>query len=185
MQYSEISQKVHSLKKGQFGVNVVASISCDKKFSSKFCPFIGRVQKVTLGTNIRLVSYEGKVEAKKNSDIPFAPTPLKGMRWIDYPYFKQSLKDDAVYLTIHYRPCDERTAFKSFYLLDGKVATAEQVREIEACMKSSKSFSKKQESVGITDEDCQVKVVQYVVDGVQYLGTDKATATEIWEGLKA
>lgn len=183
MQYSELSTKVHDLIKGQFGVNIVAVVSCDKSFSSKFCRFMGRAKKVTLITHARLVSYEGKVDAKKDDGTTFIPAPPKGMRWIDYPYFKQSLKDGKVYLTLHYRSSDKRTEFRHFYLLDDRLATPQEAAEIEACMKSKGSYSNKQAAVGITSEAEQTKVAQYVVEGIRYFGTDKALAEEIYLGI--
>lgn len=184
MQYTDLSTKVHSLKKGQLGVNIVAVISCDKKFLASGSGYIGRVKKVTLGTNIRLVSYEGKVAAMKDSDASFTPAALKGMKWVDYPYFKESLSSGKRYLCVHYRPCDERTEFRSFYLLDGRETTPIETSMIEAHMKKSGSYSVKQASVGIVNEEEQTKVVQYEVDGIKYFGTDKALATDLWNGLR-
>jgi hypothetical protein len=181
MDYQSVMNIINSTRKGQFGINVVALISCDKKLLASSSYMRGRIQKLTLGSNIRLVSFGGKVEGKLNGDTYNVAAP-KGFVWVCYPYVKQDIKSGVQYLTINYRECDERTKFESVYLLDGKVVDK---RVVECHFKSSgNNYSQKQAAAGITDEREQTKVVQYELGGVHYLGTCKADAEEIFNNLQ-
>ena len=119
MSYQEIMDVINSTRKGQFGINVVSLISCDKKLSAFGKDMMGRIQKLTIATNVRLVSYVGKVEGKMDGGSYSVSAP-KGFVWVEYPYIKQAIKSGIQYLTINYRECD-KTNFESVYFLDGKV----------------------------------------------------------------
>ena len=73
---------------------------------------MGRIYKLILATNIRLVSFEGKVEGKTNG-VKYVPDAPKGFVWVDYPYIKRAIKSGVDYLVINYRDCDEKTEFQS------------------------------------------------------------------------
>lgn len=178
VRYNLIKSIVDGFKRGQLGIFLVSEVSCDNKFLSCGRRYIGRVSKVTMISNARLgVSYEGMVSAKCDGKVKFTPSKPSGMTWIDYPYFKQSDKSGKIYLSLNYRPCDERTKFESYYILDGHVATPAEVEDIEGCMKSSRSgYSAKQGAIGVADECAQTRVVQYYVDDVHYIGRSKAEA---------
>lgn len=178
VRYNLIKSIVDGFKRGQLGIFLVSEVSCDNKFLSCGRRYVGRVSKVTMISNARLgVSYEGMVSAKCDGKVKFTPSKPSGMTWIDYPYFKQSDKSGKIYLSLNYRPCDERTKFESYYILDGHVATPAEVEDIEGCMKSSRSgYSAKQGAIGVADECAQTRVVQYYVDDVHYIGRSKAEA---------
>ena len=178
VRYNLIKSIVDGFKRGQLGIFLVSEVSCDNKFLSCGRRYVGRVSKVTMISNARLgVSYEGMISAKCDGKVKFTPSKPSGMTWIDYPYFKQSDKSGKIYLSLNYRPCDERTKFESYYILDGHVATPAEVEDIEGCMKSSRSgYSAKQGAIGVADECAQTRVVQYYVDDVHYIGRSKAEA---------
>jgi hypothetical protein len=180
MSYQEIMDVINSTRKGQFGINVVSLISCDKKLSAFGKHMMGRIQKLTIATNVRLVSYVGKVEGKMDGGSYSASAP-KGFVWVEYPYIKQAIKSGIQYLTINYRECD-KTNFESVYFLDGKVVDKSSV---ECYFKNSgNNYSSKQAAAGITDEREQTKVIQYELQGVKYIGTSKADAEEIYNTLQ-
>jgi len=181
MDYQSIMNVINSTRKGQFGINVVALISCDNRLLASGKHLAGRVQKLTIGTNIRLVSFVGKVEGKMDGGSYQVSAP-KGFVWVEYPYIKQAIKSGKQYLTINYRECDERTDFESVYFLDGKVVDKSVV---EPYFKSSSNgYSQKQAAAGITDEREQTKVVQYELQGIHYIGTCKADAEDIYNTLQ-
>ena len=178
VRYNLIKSVVDDFKKGQLGIFLVSEVSCDNKFLAHGRQYVGRVSKVTMISNARLgASYEGMVSAKCDGKVKFTPSKPSGMTWIDYPYFKQADKSGKIYLTLNYRPCDERTKFESYYLIDGHVASVAEVAAIESCMKSSGSgYSAKQSALGVADECAQTRVVQYYVDDVRYVGNNKSEA---------
>ena len=181
MDYQSIMNVINSTRKGQFGINVVALISCDKKLASGCKYMEGRIQKLTIGTNIRLVSFVGKVEGKMDGGNYQVSAP-KGFVWVEYPYIKQAIKSGKQYLTINYRECDEKTEFNSVYFLDGKVVDKSVVAPY--LKNNSSSYSQKQAAAGITDEREQTKVVQYELQGIHYIGTCKADAEDIYNTLQ-
>ena len=178
VRYNLVKSIVDGFKRGQLGIFLVSEVSCDNKFLARGRQYVGRVSKVTIISNARLgASYEGMVSAKCDGKVKFTPSKPSGMTWIDYPYFKQSDKSGKIYLSLNYRPCDERTKFESYYILDGHVATPAEAEDIEGCMKSSRSgYSAKQGALGVADECAQTRVVQYYVDDVHYIGRSKAEA---------
>ena len=181
MDYKDLSAKVHGLVKGQFGVNIVANIPLrGDRIKAAFRPIYGggKVRKVTLVTDARMVRYEGMVNGK--SEEKFTSEKLRGAEWIDYPYFKQS--KSGIMLSFPYRPCD-KTEFKSFYLINGRLATPTEEKSIKDAMYATNSYSKRQAEVGVSEEE-QTSVVNYIVEGVVYFGTEKETAKQVWESLK-
>jgi hypothetical protein len=179
--YQLTKSVVDETRKGQLGICVVALTSCDNKLLASGRHYIGRIQKATIITNARLgVKYENMVSVKGDGSA-FVPSKPNGMTWIEYPYFKQADRSGKIYLSINYRECDERTKFKSVYLLDGEVATDEDVERFEAYFKGGSSYSKKQAAAGVVNEHEQTKVVQYDVNDIAYIGTDKKAAEDRFE----
>jgi len=181
--YQLTKSVVDETRKGQLGICVVALTSCDNKLLAGGRHYIGRIHKATIITNARLgVKYENMVSAKGDGSV-FTPSKPSGMTWIDFPYFKQADRSGKIYLSINYRECDERTKFKSVYLLDGDIATDEDVRRFKTYFKGGSGYSKKQAAAGVVNECEQTKVVQYDVNDIAYIGTDKKSAEETFEDI--
>jgi len=182
--YQAAKQVLDDTKKGQFGICVVALTSCDKKLLAGGRHYIGRIHKATIITNARLgARYESMINKKADEGVNYIPQKPNGMTWIDYPYFKRADRSGEIYLSINYRECDERTKFESIYLLDGKVATSAEVERFKVYFKGGSSYSKKQSLAGVTDEREQTKVVQYNVNDIAYVGTNKSDAENIFEEI--
>lgn len=183
MAYANSYNIISGLYKGQMGVYIVVKSSQDNKLLAGGRGYIGRIEKVTLVENARIgCSYEGKVNAM--TDEKFVAQPRRGFTWQNYPIFEISNKKQEMYVTFNYRPCDERTKFKSFYLLDGHVASDDEVAEFKQYFTKSSSYSKSQAAVGITNECEQTKVVRYRISDIDYVGVNKREAYNIYESLQ-
>ena len=175
---------VKSFGKGQLGIYLVAVTSCDSKLRACGRAYKGCVKKVTLMKNARLgCEYSNFIAAKGGTN--FTPAPLKGMEWIDYPYFKRSLGSGKIYLSLNYRDCDERTKPESYLLVNGVALSKDERDEFEEAYftASSRGYSNKQAAAGIVNECEQTKVVQYCLDDVKYLGNSLAAAREVILGM--
>lgn len=178
-----IDSFVKATRKGQLGVYLVAVVSCDSKFKASGRQWLGRVFKVTLVSNARLgCTFEGKTNAMLGNGEHYVSGPLNGMIWLDFPYFKQGIKSGKIVLSLCYRACDARTTFDSYYILDGRLATAAEVALIESDMRSSGGESKKQANMGIENKK-QTKVVQYDVNDIIHLSTTKDDAIDAYNGV--
>lgn len=170
-----VKNVVNSFVGGQRGVCVVAIVSLDKKLNSASKHMIGRLNKAICWTDRPLVSYSGDVNAK--SDVKFVPQPPKGFVFTQYPYFKRAIKSGIEYLTINFRECD-KSGYDEVYFLDGSIVSKMQ---IEQYLKEEKHYAPQtQIAVGVTDEREQTKVVQYELDRIAYIGTDKKRALEVF-----
>ena len=172
-----VKDAVNSLVKGQRGVNVVAFVSMDKKLERCYKGIMeGRIWKAVIWTDRPLISYGGSVNGK--SDEKFVPQAPKGFVWVQYPYFKKSIKNGIEYLTINFRGCD-KNGYDEVYFLDGNVVSK---RDIEQYIKAEVHYTANtQVAVGVTDEKEQTKVVQYELKNIAYVGTDKAAAIKVFE----
>ena len=171
-----VKNVVNSFRAGQRGVCVVAMVSLDKKLAASHKDMVGRLAKVVCWTDRPLVSYSGDVNAK--SDEKFMPQPPKGFIFTQYPYFKQAIKTGIEYLTINFRGCD-KNGYDEVYLLDGMVTDKSNIARY---LKEEKRYAPKtQIAVGVTDEMEQTKVVQYEIEKIAYIGTNKAKALEVFQ----
>jgi len=171
-----VKNVVNSFIAGQRGVCVVAMVSLDKKLATSHKDMVGRLAKVVCWTDRPLVSYSGDVNAK--SDEKFMPQPPKGFIFTQYPYFKQAIKTGIEYLTINFRGCD-KNGYDEVYLLDGMVTDKSNIAHY---LKEEKHYAPKtQIAVGVTDEREQTKVVQYEIEKIAYIGTNKAKALEVFQ----
>lgn len=159
----------------KFGAAMV--VKSEPKFrGGKSCPFVGRVEKMTLITNCRFGSYVNSVNAtleKKGLDTGYKAAPRKGMKFVEgmYPYILQSEKDgEQFYLTMNYRPSD-KTSFEHVFVLDGKVVTDETTRaDIESWIYvAPKKDNTKQTEAGLEMEE-QTKVVTYKLQNIVQIG---------------
>jgi hypothetical protein len=122
------------------------------------------------------VSYQGSVNAK--SDDKFTPQPPKGFVFTQYPYFKKAIKSGIEYLTINFRDCD-KNGYDEVFFLDGAVVDKSVVAPY---LKAETHYAPRtQVAVGVTDEREQTKVVQYEIERIAYIGTNKAKAIEVFE----
>ena len=159
----------------KFGSAMV--VKSEPKFrGGKSCPFVGRVEKMTLITNCRFGSYVNSVNAtleKKGIETEYKAAPRKGMHFVEgmYPYILQSDKDsEQFYLTMNYRPSD-KTTFEHVFILDDNVVTDEAThKEIEGWIYvAPKKENTKQAEAGLESEE-QTKVVTYKVQNVINIG---------------
>lgn len=138
---------ITSLKKGLFG-NKVVTIT-EPKMNKRGNPFItngDRVQKITYYTNIGLgISYENTMNNKREKDgeeRDFEAQKPSGMSWEAFPFILKSDKDPSQkYLRMQFYA---NTSCKSLYLVNGRIATPQQVETIEKFLPktSSNSFIK-------------------------------------------
>ena len=134
---------------------------------------IGHAAKCVMVSNARYPKYESKVASVLGMSI--TPQPLNGMRWIDYPYIKQSLKDGLRYLSIYYALSDSQLQFDEKWLWDGKEATPQQIAEIEMAMYGDNRGA-------VSAKTYQIDEV-YEWDGVYYMGKEKEKAKEVWNEI--
>ena len=171
-----VKNVVNSFVGGQRGVCVVAFVSLDKKLDKSHKDMLGRICKVVCWTDRPLVSYQGSVNAK--SDDKFIPQPPKGFVFTQYPYFKKAIKSGIEYLTINFRDCD-KNGYDEIFFLDGVVVDKS---VIAPYLKAETHYAPRtQVAVGVTDEREQTKVVQYEIERIAYIGTNKAKAIEVFE----
>lgn len=180
MEKRNIIEKAKSLYKGQFGVNLIVERLCDKDLSN-ISPYIGRLRKRTLINNVRLgTSYsncntlELKRETKENKK--YVSSPLKGMHWEIYPIVKVSDKTLKKYIAFNFR-LNDKTTFKNRYFLDNKEITK---KEFEAIIQPKRIYCKKQSEFGLIKEENQTKVLNYCVDDILLLNTNKEEAFRVF-----
>ena len=143
------------LKKGQFGYTIVTKT--EPKMNKTGNPFLGRVEKISIYTNAMLgcnysniVNNRLKLEGKERNFVAQAP---KGRKFYN-AFFDQSEKDpETFYLKIAFYK--ERTHITTKYLIDGKLATAEQVAEIKQFLPKTYSSAASQ---GLEEKD-EVKYI--------------------------
>lgn len=171
-----VKNVVNSFVGGQRGVCIVAIVSLDKKLNTASRYMSGRLAKVVCWTDRPLVSYSGDVNAK--SDVKFVPQAPKGFVFTQYPYFKRAIKSGIEYLTINFRGCD-KSGYNEVYFLDGAVVDKSVV---EPYLKEERHYAPQtQVAVGVTDEREQTKVVQYELERIAYIGTNKADALKVFD----
>lgn len=159
---NQVNQVSENLKKGQFGYTIVTKTT--PKMNKTGNPFIGRVEKVSVYTNAMLgcnytniVNNRLENEGKERDFVAQAP---KGRKFYN-SFFDQSEKDDSVfYLKIAFYK--ERTHVTSNYLIDGELATPEQVEQIKEFLPKNYSSAASQ---GLEEED-EVKMIAPKFDNV-------------------
>lgn len=167
---------LNSIKRGERGVNIVAVVSCDNKLRKDCKDMLGRIIKVCMWNDRPLVSYEGNVEAKANTN--FTPQPRNGFTWVSYPFLERKNKDNTEYLTFSYRDCDKGD-YKEYYIIDGKKTDKEIVKTY---FKEQKHYTPKtQLEVGITNQKDFSKVARYEIEKILYIGKNKHIAIQEYE----
>ena len=133
-----------SLKKGLFGNKVVTITT--PKMNKRNNPFLlsgDNVQKITYYNNIGLgLSYENSTNNKlerMGEEANFEAEKPKGMVWDSYPFILRSEKNpEQKYLRMQFY---KNTTCKSLYLVNGKIATPQQIKTIESFLPKSSSNS--------------------------------------------
>lgn len=176
MNFSEVMNVVNNYAannaRTKFGHNMVAVVSLKESSlkSVKGRHLIGHAAKVTMVNNAVFPKYDSKVASVLGLSI--TPTKLNGMTWTNYPYIKESNKSGYHYLNIYYGVGDTAIEFTTKWLWDGRLATAEEVKEIESWLKPK--------------SDAPIKAAMYQIeevnswDGMFYLGENKEKAKEIY-----
>lgn len=167
--FNSVSEFTKNVSRGTFGISLITLT--EPKMRKTNNPFYGRVHKASYLTNVALgYDYENSVNNrldKKGLESDFQAEKPKGKSWAEYPYILQADKDASV----KYLRCTMRanTKAKSIYILDGKVVTDDNtLLEIKSFIQKS-STSKKQTESGLEDNE-QVIVRDYKLDGIIYLG---------------
>ena len=158
---------VLSLKKGLFG-NKVVTIT-EPRMNKRNNPFIlngDSVQKITYYTNVGLgISYENATNnklTKMGEDANFEAEKPKGMTWEHYPFILRSDKNpNQKYLRLQYYA---NTKVKSLYMVNGKLATPQQVETIKAFLPKS------------NNSDTLIKVVSVKIENVAKIKQSNLTA---------
>lgn len=159
---NQVNEVSANLKKGQFGYTVVTKTT--PKMNKTGNPYVNRVEKVSVYTNAMLgCSYANVVnnrlenEGKERDFVAQAPKGRKSYN----SFFDQSEKDENVfYLKIAFY--QKQTHVTSNYLVDGELATPEQVEEIKKFLPKNYSSAASQ---GLEEED-EVKMIAVKFENV-------------------
>ena len=179
MDYLDVALKVsdYAAKHAatQMGHNIVCVVSLkDSAIYARGSYLIGHVAKATMVNHCTFPKYDSKVAAKTGMSI--TPSQLSGMTWEIYPYIKKANRSGYRYLNIYFAMSDTRAKTTTKWLWDGREATAQEVAEIERCLKPR-------------DNSREVSAVMYQIDPVNgwdgffYFGEDKASAEDVFQQI--
>ena len=162
MKNSDI-QSISELRKGVFGVHVTTHT--EPKMNRTNNPYYGRVRKVTDYHNIALgTDYANTINNRLERlgiEGNYVAEKAKGMhRYNDF--LLQSDKDEnQFYLNIIFDRSEGSHTDEEVYLVDGRLATAEETKEIKWWIEQAKSKSgcDKQEKAGL-DKKEQVRIIR-------------------------
>jgi hypothetical protein len=138
-------------------VNIIALTDADMYLKGN--PFRGRVKKFTVTPMQIGYDYETAVNnrlAREGKERTFSADNLPWGAWVEGMRNKVLAHKDNLYLRTY---CVRNSKPKTFYLLDGVLATAEQMAEIKQWLKPT-TTSIKQEEAGLAEE-YQVKPRDY------------------------
>ena len=149
------AQFVHFLSnlKGCQFINVMALTDADMYLRNN--PFRGRVQKFTITPMQFGYDYETAVNnrlAKEGKETNFTADKLPWGSWLEGMRNKVIVHKDMLYLRTY---CVRKSRPRTYYLLDGHLASVEEYNEFKQWLKPS-STSDKQTSHGL-EEEFQVK----------------------------
>jgi hypothetical protein len=153
--YSQFVAILSDYKAGGQFVNVVMNTEpeMNKGRGANRNPFLGRVRKISVA-NYRFNSdYERicrKRQVRNGEEPTFVADAISGRHWLVRNKVEQSNKDEStLYMRLYVAPND---GYKCIYLLDGRLATPNEVTEIRAWF-PKKEYSKKQLLAGIPIEE--------------------------------
>lgn len=156
MTYSQFTAYLATIKGCQF-MNVVAITDPDMYLRNN--PFRGRVKKVTITPMQMGYSYENAVNNRldrEGCEADFKAEPLSWGAWVKGLENKVIEHKDMFYLRTY---CVRNARPRTFYLLDGHLASTKEYAEFSQYFKPS-STSAKQSEAGL-EEDKQVKPRNY------------------------
>lgn len=154
------------------------------KFNTPF-----NIVKVVKVTNARAYDYVKAVNrqlAKQGSKEDFIGDKMKGFEWLVKPILKSSLKEgiadkDRMQMCVTYTDAD-KTKFESVYIVGGDhFATKEELDFINAHLYKAPSRSRKQEAVGIAEENI-IQTRNFIVSNVAFCGKSDEV-TKYWDAL--
>lgn len=156
MTFAQFTEYVRNLKGCQF-VNIMALTDADMYLRNN--PFRGRVQKFTITPMQFNYDYEKAVNnrlAKEGKEANFTADKLPWGSWVEGMRNKVITHKDMMYLRTY---CVRNAKPRTYYLLDGHLASVEEYKEFSPYLKPS-STSSKQSEAGL-DEEFQVKPRDY------------------------
>ena len=156
MTSAQFVQFLNNLKGCQF-VNIMALTDADMYLRNN--PFRGRVQKFTITPMQVNYDYETAVNnrlAREGKEANFTADKLPWGSWVEGMRNKVITHKDMLYLRTY---CVRNARPRTYYLLDGHLASVEEYKEFAPYLKPS-STSDKQSSHGL-EEEYQVKPRDY------------------------
>lgn len=156
MTFAQFTEYVRNLKGCQF-VNIMALTDADMYLRNN--PFRGRVQKFTITPMQFNYDYEKAVNnrlSKEGKEANFTADKLPWGSWVEGMRNKVITHKDMMYLRTY---CVRNAKPRTYYLLDGHLASVEEYKEFSPYLKPS-STSSKQSEAGL-DEEFQVKPRDY------------------------
>lgn len=193
MKTSEILQVVNTMcNRTQFGLNIIACTSIDKDLiRPKHNPYYGRVQKAYIVSNVTFADYANKVNGQANKVGEHEDFVPQGT------WFAHKDSTDPLYkVVVNHKVTGAEYLVYCFvrgevnydgttYLLDGRIATPEEVKDIKANMRESKPYENKQQSaVGLQGEK-QIDYRTTAIANVVGICFDKASAEEVFNAYLA
>lgn len=183
---SEIKNFVGNINKTQFGLSAVL-VTEPRLRAPKSCPFIGRVRKVTYYCGFTFASYansiNGQSAAKSGATADFkADKPsyahyVEGMENV----LMQSNKDESQYY-LALTGKEANMTIKTTYLVDGHVATPEEMASLADWLYQPSKVSAKQVEHGILPEQV-VWRLQPKLQNVVCLTDQPSEAKEVYDEL--
>lgn len=171
--YDEIVNKVSSLRKGIFGVEILTETEPAMRKTNN--PFMGRVTKVTHYIDAILgVDYQNTVNrrlAKNGLEANYKSETPKGKKHFN-DFFYQSLNDeDVFYLKIGIY---KNTITSSTYFVDGHEATQSELEHLKTFLQTKSNNVQKQQDAGLANEQ-QYHIVAPKVSNVVKIWKSKQT----------
>lgn len=162
MEQIKVNEVSSILKKGQFGYTIITKTT--PKMNKTANPYFGRVEKVSIYKNAMLgCSYTNIVNNRLESEGKernFTAQAPKGKKFYN-SFFYQSEKDEnTFYLKIAFYK--ERSQITSNFLIDGNIATPNQIQEIKNFLPKNSSSAAHQ---GLSEEN-EVKMITVKFENV-------------------
>ena len=185
---TEIKNFVSGINKTQFGLAAVTTTE-PRLRAPKSCPFTGRVTKVTYYCGFTFASYanaiNGASAAKSGVTETFvadAPSYAHYVAGLENILLQSNKDNEQYYLALTGKECN--MTIRSTYLVDGKVATAEQMAELAEWLYQPNKTSAKQIAHGIA-EDQIVWRLQPKLQNVRCLTDEPSEARVVYAELTA
>lgn len=184
----EIKSFVSNINKCQSGLACV-TITEPRLRAPKSCPFAGRVKKVTLYVGFNFMSYANTINGSAarisgaTSDYQAAtPAYAHHVAGLENVLLQSNKDCEQYYLALTSKKC--YLHMKATYLLDGHVATPEQMAEITTWLYQDRKPCAKQMEHGI-DPDQEVWRLLPKLENVKCLTDKEAEAQEVYDTLTA